>query len=530
MNPPGLRYFLYARKSSESEDKQIASIQSQLDELKKLAQAKGLTIAAVLTEEKSAKAPGRPVFARMIQDIHSGKADGILCWKLDRLARNPVDGGTISWMLQQSLIKHIQTFQHGYFPTDNVLMMSLEFGMANQFIRDLSLNTRRGQRTKIEKGWRPGAAPIGYLCNKYNEPNTPAIYPDPKQFQIVKRLWEMILEQRWTLEALYERARAMELKRPKGTLLSRSMFYAMFRNPFYYGVFKWCGETYAGKHQPMITKEQFHMAQRILDGKRVECWTRQSFAFTGLIRCGECGASITAEKKTKRQKNGNVHHYTYYHCTKQIDPNCSQKTIRDEKLEKQITDQLDAITIPPEFHDWAMKYLKEEHSKERTDRDEMQTTYRKNLDACRKRQDTLFEMRANGELSPEEYRERKSRLVEEQRKWDELLADAGSRTATWEERAERLFTFAETARNRFQRGDMDAKREILACLGTTITLENRTLSVQTEKPLSILAQLAPEVRSLHRRLEPAKKTATQTDWAVLYGKIPKGRPLRDSNP
>jgi site-specific DNA recombinase len=153
MKPGGIKYFLYARKSSENEDRQTASIPSQIEELKRLASQFELPIAAILTEEQSAKAPGRPIFTKMIEDIHRGIAQGIICWKLDRLARNPVDGGTISWMLQQSLIKHIQTFQRSYHPTDNVLMMNLEFGMANQFILDLSVNTKRGQRS------REGVAP-----------------------------------------------------------------------------------------------------------------------------------------------------------------------------------------------------------------------------------------------------------------------------------------------------------------------------------------------------------------------------------
>jgi len=99
MSNKKMRYFLYARKSSESEDRQIASIQSQIDELKRLSEEQDLQIISILKEEKSAKAPGRPVFNKMIEDLNNGLANGIICWKLDRLARNPVDGGTINWML-----------------------------------------------------------------------------------------------------------------------------------------------------------------------------------------------------------------------------------------------------------------------------------------------------------------------------------------------------------------------------------------------------------------------------------------------
>ena len=150
-----IKYFLYARKSSEAEDRQVASIGSQIDELTKLAKRENLEIANTFSESQSAKEPGRPLFNEMIDKIHKKEIQGIICWKLDRLARNPVDGGQINWMLQQGIIRHIQTFERSYYPTDNVLMMSVEFGMANQFIRDLSQNTKRGLKAKAERGWYP---------------------------------------------------------------------------------------------------------------------------------------------------------------------------------------------------------------------------------------------------------------------------------------------------------------------------------------------------------------------------------------
>jgi site-specific DNA recombinase len=147
INPP-VTYFLYARKSSEAEDRQAASIDAQKDELLKIAKDQGLKVLEILEESQSAKKPGRKVFNSMLERIYKGEANGILCWKLDRLARNPVDGGQISWMLQQSAISQIVTFGRTYYPTDNVLMMQVELGMANQFIRDLSVNVKRGCKRK----------------------------------------------------------------------------------------------------------------------------------------------------------------------------------------------------------------------------------------------------------------------------------------------------------------------------------------------------------------------------------------------
>lgn len=86
---------IYARKSTDSEDRQILSIDSQINELERFAQHAGLTINKVFRESKSAKAPGRPVFDEMMFEIQNNRPAIILCWSLDRLARNPVDGGRL---------------------------------------------------------------------------------------------------------------------------------------------------------------------------------------------------------------------------------------------------------------------------------------------------------------------------------------------------------------------------------------------------------------------------------------------------
>lgn len=166
-----MQYFLYARKSTDVEDKQILSIEAQLAELREIAKRENLSIAEEFIEKRSAKKPGRPVFGDMMARIQRGEAQGIICWKLDRLARNPVDDGLVRWSLQQATIQRIATPEKSYFPPDNVLLMSVEFGMANQYVRDLAANTARGLRQKVRRGEYPGLAPLGYL----NDPRTKTI-------------------------------------------------------------------------------------------------------------------------------------------------------------------------------------------------------------------------------------------------------------------------------------------------------------------------------------------------------------------
>ena len=183
-----MRYLIYARKSSESDDKQAQSIDDQIRELRQLAAGRGLEIVGELVESKSAKTPGaRPVFAELVSRLQEGQADGILCWHVNRLFRNPVDFGTISWMLQTGALREIYTPHQVHRCGDNVLLLSVENGMANQYIIDLKKAVTRGLNSKVAKGWFPHKAPEGYL----NQDSI--IIADPERFPLMRRAWELML-------------------------------------------------------------------------------------------------------------------------------------------------------------------------------------------------------------------------------------------------------------------------------------------------------------------------------------------------
>src|ERR1022692_2131154 len=189
------KYFVYCRKSTEDEDRQILSIDAQVSELNAIAAREGLTVTDTLTESKSAKGPGRPVFNDMLRRIEAGEANGILAWKLDRLARNFDDGGKIIGLLQRGVIREIRTFEKTYLPSDNVLMIAVELGMANQYVRDLSMNIRRGIREKIRRGIYSSKAPLGYI----NEPRLRTIEPHAVYFPKVKRVMELFATGQYSL-------------------------------------------------------------------------------------------------------------------------------------------------------------------------------------------------------------------------------------------------------------------------------------------------------------------------------------------
>jgi site-specific DNA recombinase len=370
-----LRYIIYARKSSEAEDRQVLSLESQVEELQKLAEREGLEVVDVLVEAKSAKEPGRPVFNLMLEKIQKGEANAILTWKIDRLSRNPVDAGTLQWLLQQGVIKEIRTPERIYRPEDNALLWAVESGMATQFIRDLSVNTKRGLRKKCEKGYKPGLAPLGYLNNKYSPKGEHDYFPDPERFPIIQRIFKTLATGLYTPAEVYKMAvKEWGLTGRNRKPISRARYYEILRTPDYYGEFEYprgSGQFYKGNYEPMITKEEWGLVQQVLKKKSIRKNKKYLHLFRGLLRCGECGAILTSYTTKKKLKNGKVLEWVYYECSrkKQGKGLCSQKPIREDVLEEQILKVLSSIEIPEEIHNWAINALKEEQEKRRKERE-----------------------------------------------------------------------------------------------------------------------------------------------------------------
>ena len=532
-NNQKIKYFLYARKSSESEDRQAASIDAQISELQKIAKQENLDVIEILSEEKSAKAPGRLIFNKMIERIHKGEANGILCWKLNRLARNPIDGGQISWLLQQGVVKHIQTFGRSYYPTDNVLMMAVELGMANQFLRDLSVDSKRGSKRKAERGWYPSHATLGYTHNPLKRKGEKEIMNDPERYDLVRKMFDLMLTGNYNPPQILKIANEnWGLITQNGRKVARSTLYRIFSDPFYYGSFEYpkgSGDWYQGKHEPMITQVEYDRIQMILGRKGKPRPKTHSFAFTGLIRCGECGAMITAEEKNKIQKNGNHHQYTYYHCTKRKNPNCPQKSITQKELEAQITAILNKIEIPSEFCEWALEVIKAENKNEADDRNKIIANLQKQYTACVEKADNLIDMRANHLISDEEFINKKSAFTQEKMRLQELLNDSDNRVNNWVENAEKLFNFAQDAKTAFENGSVETKKGILSALGSNLELNDQKLAISVEKPLLLMQEMSFEVKQINQRLEPVKNGLNKRTLGDLYAQSPTLLRGQDSN-
>lgn len=346
-----VKYCLYARKSTEDDEKQALSIDSQIKEMLELANKEGLCVAEIRRESHSAKDSGqRPVFSQLLRDIRQGMFNGILCWAPDRLSRNAGDLGSVVDLMDQGLLTQIRAHSQKFANNPNEKFLLMILGSQAKLENDnKGENVKRGLRAKCELGWRPGMAPIGYVHDKYADKGQKKILIDPQRAPVIKEMFEKVAYEDWSGRDLYNwLVEEKRFKTRNNKNMSLSMIFRMLNDTFYYGEYEYpvgSGKWYKGGHYPIISRELFMKTRENVTIPPRRHPGTIDFAFTKLLYCGACGSTISAEEKFKHLKNGSTNRYVYYHCSRGKDRNCREGAIREENLMKQLVDLMDRVDI-----------------------------------------------------------------------------------------------------------------------------------------------------------------------------------------
>lgn len=346
-----VKYCLYARKSTEQDERQALSVESQVKEMLAIAERESLEIIDIRRESHSAKDSGqRPVFKELMEDVRRERFNGILVWHPDRLSRNAGDLGSMVDLMDQKLLVQIRTYGQTFTntPSEKFLLMIL-CSQAKLENDNKSINVKRGLKTRVEMGLWPARPPTGYLKENRVDRKCETLI-DPQRAPVVKQMFEKVAYEKWSGRKLYNWLKfEINFKTLIGNKnLTLSNIYSIIQNEFYYGVFEYpkkSGNWYTGKHEPLVTKELFDQVQIQLKGSIFKTRESKEFAFTKLIVCGLCDSGITADEKYKKLKNGETNTYIYYGCSKSKNINCHEGAIREEELINQLAKIIDEVDI-----------------------------------------------------------------------------------------------------------------------------------------------------------------------------------------
>lgn len=505
------KFFLYARKSTEWDERQVQSLDDQVDIMKKKAKDFGIQIVEVFQESMSAKAPWRYKFNEMIGRIHAREAEWIIAWKLDRLSRNPIDSGSIQYMLQTGALLQVITNDREYNPEDSGLLMSVENGMSNQFIIDLKKNVIRWMNSKTEKWIFCWQAPEWYFNNRLEK----TIEVDEKNFPIIRKAWDLMLQWTYTVPIIVDMLNSdygYKSNKKWRDKITVSWLYGIFKNLFYTGNFMWKWEIKPWTHKAMITMWEYNLVQEILGRKWIQIRPKKhEFAFTGLIKCWECDGTIVATEKTKQIKTtGDIKSYVYYHCSKRKKwCKCTQKRITLENLESQIEEILWHIEIIPTFKEIAIKILKSSYKDEIQTQETIKSNLLTSIQSSEKKLEKLLDLLIDSKIDDTAYNSKKQIIQREILAYQENLKQYENGSLEIFEKTEDIFHFITLAKERFQNGNLRDKKEILSKLGKNFVLFDWVLALDMHSWFIPLQKHLPRIRKEYDAWELIKKGSSK---------------------
>lgn len=481
------RTVIYARKSTESDDRQAASIESQLHWAVKRCAELGLRDPLILTESRSAKTPGRPEFARMVALIEKGEVDTVVCWKADRLSRNARDGGTVLWLLESKKLKEIITSDRTYTAEpDAELMLTIELGMSVKYSQDLAKNIRRGIEAKLRRGEWSFFAPLGYK-NVRLTADRATLAVDDAIAPYIQQLFTLagtgsyslsdlvrITRDEWKLRIPQRRANSTRLG------LSHTTIDHILRNPFYYGKLVVKGEMYQGAHTPLISKPTFDLVQLAMRrrAKTAPRPKRGVFALSGLLWCERCGRRLTGYRK--RKKSGRE--YIYYVCGNKIRRKCSQPLVHESRVFHDLYRDLFRMAVRADEYEEAaliLAAMRGEHAQAVEGKAAQAETALQEIGAQEKR---LLNLLVEGVIAREDYdvkrRELNSRRTEEAL----TIATAGQAEREKFDRAAAFLAALVDADKTFERSTDEERQRFLRMLGFELRANGDKVAVHAAKP------------------------------------------------
>ena len=424
---------------------------------------------------ESAKKEGRKAFSEMITYLteHDNIQIAVI-EKIDRVARNFADIVKVYDLIKAG--KEFHFIKEGIIlnndsRSNELMNFDLQAVMAKGYINNLRDDVKKGLEEKVAQGGWPASAPLGYKNNK----DTHTCDIDISKAPFVKKMFELYATGEYSFQTIGELLleEGLHAKGKPEVPLCKEKIRVTLQNPFYIGIMKWKGKEYKAIHEPIISEELYYKVQDILRSRKKPNKRKNSFLFSGLIKCGVCGSSYTTEIQKGR--------YVYYRCTEHKMKHKHQYW-REEKLNTEIESVLSSMKIPTEIFEVLKQTLKDAHQHEAEFHNQAMTILQTKLTKTQSRKDQLYDDRLDGIITKEVYLEKYDKEVKTEK---QIICDMEKHKQAnqiYFETGMRILELTQNASQLYKRADDEGKREIINFVFSNLTITNEKLSYTGKSP------------------------------------------------
>lgn len=484
-------YFAYIRVSTPKQGEKGSSLKEQRDAIERYVAKHGLGISEWFEEQATAAKRGRRQFRIMMTRLKRGHAFGVIIHKVDRSARNLADWAELATLMDSGVDVHFAHEAMDLQTRGGRLSADIQAVVAADFIRNLRDEVKKGIYGRLKEGFYPFQAPPGYLDGGKGK-----LKPiDPVQGPLIRAAFESYASGNYPIVALAARFEPLGLRNRCSSKIPSNQMARILANPFYFGLIRVKGQTYIGKHVPLISKELFDKCRDIAEGRATSyppARIAHDRIFRRMIACSVCRRNLTGETQ-----KGHV----YYRCHSQ---NCQGVSLREDRILTFIGRQLSRL---PDIEDFMLTF----HQAAEGDRPNQLIQIDNDRAACQmsmgivaNRKRKLVDAYLDEMIDKAVYEERLAGLNGEELSLREREQQLAQGIAGYQKSQEQKFELLKALRNITQSGNMPKNalkpakiREIIKQASSNLVAHEKTIAVQWIPAIQVLID-APSPYVVHQ--------------------------------
>lgn len=449
---------VFARVSSKDQEVTGYSLDSQKKLLQQYAKKNKLDVVKEYSISESASGRiQRQRYGEMINYSVKNKIKVLIVEKTDRLTRTVKEGVTISeWLAKDSereihLVKEKTVVSETSRNSHDKFMWNVKTAVAQFYADNLSEEVKKGQKEKLAQGWLPTIPPVGYKT--IGEKGHKIHEIDNDKAPLVKKMFELYATGNYSTKSLTKKMKSLGLTNKNDRPFAKSSIADLLSKKFYIGINEWKGKEYEGKQETFITEDLFDRVQEVLGSNGGAVKRRKhNYLFKSLMKCEECGGSITWEKQ-KQFIYGHCNHYR----------GCQQTAwVREDDIKLIVNKFIGGLRINNEtLLDWIREALRASYKDQIETYEVAVTKLNSELDRAQKRLDRLYDDYLDERIAPDFYDRKKKEY--EQRK-EVVIKDISKYSKSndkFQQIGMNLYEISQRGDELYDRVDTDGKRELL---------------------------------------------------------------------